>query len=266
MPMGLNLTCPKCGKRMTMNFETSQVFCQHCGHVREDEISRIDETAASVKDKGRQPTVQLTHRGPIQPSAYAAFETGHDLLFEGKTAEALDAFRRAADLQEDFLDAHLWIAQVSDDEKTKRDHLGIVLGYDSMNPEAIRQLMVLNGRLTPEQAARTYHYNDPKVSQVEAVAARTTELLCPSCGGYVTINEAANRVECRFCGFTGLRPANQSVDMDNLLVALLERKAQPCNGTSASGWCSASNAAPSIRSLLRKCPRAAGFAPQPRSC
>src|SRR5436190_215817 len=114
--MGLNLTCPPCDKRMTMDFSTTTVSCQHCGYVRPDEIAHLEE---------------VTHL------------------------------------------------------------------------EALRMLMVLNGRLTPEQAAQTYHDGDQKVWQAaELVTAKATELLCPNCGGDLTVDDEAHRVECRFCGYS----------------------------------------------------------------
>jgi DNA-directed RNA polymerase subunit RPC12/RpoP len=228
--MGLNLTCPQCGKRMTLDFSTSKVSCPHCGYVRPDEIAHLEDVTRQAKAQGERPAVDITYHGEIMPSALAAFETGQDWLFKGDRQQALQAFRRSADFQPDFVDAHLWIAKVSDDPGVKREHLDTVLVHDPTHLEALRMLMVLNGRLTPEQAARTHHDDDQQVRQAaDPVTARATELLCPTCGGDLTVNDGAQRVECRFCGYS--RP-QESLDTghvheDLLSMALLARKATP---------------------------------------
>jgi Zn finger protein HypA/HybF involved in hydrogenase expression len=121
----------------------------------------------------------------------------------------------------------LWIAKVTDDEKTKHDELSIVLSNAPNNLEALRLLMVLNGRLTPEQAAQTYHDHDPQLRPIGELNAKATDLICPTCGGDLTITQSG-RVECRSCGYSApqtRQPANASGDL--LSMALLERKAQP---------------------------------------
>ncbi len=225
--MAFNLTCPHCGKRMTLDFSTSQVSCPHCGYVRPDEIAHLDDTMRAAKAMPQRPAVEITYKGEIMPSALAAFETGQDCLYKGDQQAALASFFRAADYQPDFIDAHLWIAKVCDDPKVKRDHLDTVLVHDPTHLEALRLLMVLDGRLTLEQAARTYHDNDQQVRQAQKpVAAEATGLLCPTCGGDLTVNDETHRVECRFCGYS--RPQNaQPVHEDLLSMALLERKANP---------------------------------------
>jgi DNA-directed RNA polymerase subunit RPC12/RpoP len=226
--MGLNLICPQCGQRMTLDLKTSRVQCQHCGYIRPDEISNLEDKEQAVKAHGTAPDVEITHRGEVHPAAQAAFDTGVECLHDGDRQGALQNFMRALEYQPDFTDAHLWIAKVSDDPQVKRDHLESILVQDPTHLEALRLKMVLDGRLTPEQAAKTYHDNDPQVRQAGTVAAKATELLCPTCGGQLTVNEQARRVECRFCGYSA--PHSESAEPgagDLLTMALLERKAQP---------------------------------------
>ncbi len=224
----MNLTCPKCGQQMMLDFKTDQVRCQHCGYIRPDEISGLESKESAVKAHGVAPAVQLTYKGTINPNALAAFNSGQDALFNGDKSGALQSFRRAADYMPDWTDAHLWIVKVADDEQTKRDELSIVLAEMPNNLEALRLLMVLNGRLTPEQAAHTYHDNDPRLQKVTALDAKATDLICPTCGGDLTINNQTGRVECRSCGYSAPQ-AKQPTDAsgDLLSMALLERKAQP---------------------------------------
>src|SRR5262249_1209669 len=59
----------------------------------------------------------------------------------------------------------------------------------------------------------------------EAVPTKSTELLCPTCGGHLTVNDELQRVECRFCGYTA--PNRQHHGEEALTMALLKRRAQP---------------------------------------
>lgn len=224
--MGINLTCPNCGKRMSFDLKTTTVACTHCGYTRN---SGLEERAEQIKAKGRRPAVSLTHIGEVNPRSLALFNTGQDHLFHDNKTDALKAFHSALEIQSDFLDAHLWIAKVSDDEQVRRDHLSTVLAFNPGHIEAIRLMMVLNGRLTPEQAAKTYHHNEPVLRRVSTpVQTETTVLKCPVCQGDLTIYEETGRVECRFCGYTGQQPVHKKNDgHDSLVAALLERKAQP---------------------------------------
>jgi predicted RNA-binding Zn-ribbon protein involved in translation (DUF1610 family) len=88
-------------------------------------------------------------------------------------------------------------------------------------------MMVLNGRLTPEQAARTYHSDSPERVRVDSPVGTTTKaLLCPVCGGHLTVDDDAKRVYCRFCGHEEALKENADVGGDVLGMALMERKAQ----------------------------------------
>jgi hypothetical protein len=215
---------------MAYDVAATKVLCKNCGYSPLDADMSLEEKMVEVKARGPRRHVQRYHRGEVNPSANSAFETGHDFLHRGDQQEALNAFRRAVDYQPDFVDAHLWIAQVADDPRIKRDHLETVLAYDSGNLEAIRQLMVLDGRMSPEQAARTHHYNDPQLKRAETpIETTTTALLCPVCSGNLTVDDETGRVECRFCGYSGMMepaPQRSGDGAEILSVALLERKAQ----------------------------------------
>ncbi len=229
--MGINLTCAQCGERMTYDLQRELVVCQHCGYSPLDADQSLEQRQAEIQARGPHKHVARSHRGLIHHLADSAFETGHDFLHQGNKAEALKAFQRAADLQPDFVDAYLWMAQLTDDPKAKRDHLETVLAYDSGNLEATRLLMVLDGRMTPEQAARTYHDDDPELKKADApVTTETKALLCPVCHGQLTVDDVNERVTCRFCGYDGPMEAKQELVVPDrielLTVALLERKAQ----------------------------------------
>lgn len=225
--MGLNLTCPQCGERMTLDLQSTRVECKHCGYCPLDDADDLDQKAAELKAKPRQQ-VRITHRGQVNANAMAAFRTGQDYLYQGDKAKARESFERSAYFQRDFADAHLWIAELAEDEKTKREHLSVVLAYHPNHMEAMRALMVLNGKLTPEQAARTNHFDDPQIQQVETpVETKTKALLCPVCMGHLTVDEHSGRVKCRFCGYEGEHPQARRAEGDTSLAeALIQRKAQ----------------------------------------
>src|SRR5262245_32705712 len=100
---------------MSYDMAATKVLCKHCGYSPLDADMSLEEKMVEVKARGPRRTVQRYHRGEVNPSANAAFETGHDLLHGGDKEGALKAFQRAVDYQQDFVDAHLWIAQVVDD-------------------------------------------------------------------------------------------------------------------------------------------------------
>ncbi|MEO8611008.1 MAG: hypothetical protein ABI690_24135 [Chloroflexota bacterium] len=221
--MGIKLTCPKCNERMTVDFGGAGVHCTHCGYQAG---TGLDQKIAEVHAKGPRPNVTIADPDSINARAISLFYTGHDYLFAGDKAAAIHAFQEAIEIQPDFLEAHLWIAQTTDDEALKRDHLSSVLAYDGGNPEATRMMLVLNGRLTPEQAAHAYRDAAPSLRQADGpVSAGITTLRCPNCGGDLT--EKTGRVECAFCGYSAKQPQRGEANGELLFAALLERKAQP---------------------------------------
>lgn len=221
-------TCPQCGTTMVLDSASAVYRCPHCRHIISKPYESLEEAEARIRAKGARPAVGLTHRGAVDPRAKSVFDTGHDDLWQENAAAAIRQFERAIEIQPDFADAHLWIAKLTDDEAVKRSHLGEILAHDMGHPEALRMMMVLNGRLTPEQVVQTYHADSPELRHVDSPVKTTTSvLLCPVCGGHLTADdEESGRVFCRFCGHEERRRAPADVDADILGMALLERKTQ----------------------------------------
>lgn len=247
------LICPHCGQRMRYNFQQGKLMCEPCDY------SPLDAKIEKKRARGPREYPRITHRGTITPNALAAFRTGHDHLHNDQPDKAREAFHRAVYFQHDFADAHIWLAELAADEQTKRDHLGKVLAFDNTNPEALRRLMILNGRLTPEQAAQTNHHNEPLIKRAESpVSTETQVLLCPVCSGNLTVNEDTGRVECRFCGHTMPALAGQQANGDLLSAALLERRASPVRWVIGERLlhckeCGAERTIP-VRKLSQECP------------
>jgi DNA-directed RNA polymerase subunit RPC12/RpoP len=233
--------CPHCGAKDTLFLDSDAMKCRLCGHVLKTDP--VPATAApplneplglrAAGEAGRgskrkfKSSYLLTYKGELDSWARAAYDTGQDYIGRENYPEAIKAFQRALESQKDFLDAHLWIALLSEDPVVKRDHLTTILAYDPNHIEALRELMVLDGRLTPEQASRTYHYDEPEVRRADLpVGATSTVLKCPVCEGDLTVNEALRQVECKFCGYKDKRMPQQAGGADSLTMALLERKAK----------------------------------------
>jgi len=91
-------------------------------------------------------------------------------------------------------------------------------------------MMVYNGQLTPDEAARIATDVGPQVKTVDEVAAKATELLCPMCGGHLTVDDEKHQIVCRFCGYHQPQPEQSKTPAhqeEALLMALLKRKGQP---------------------------------------
>ncbi|MFO7323936.1 MAG: hypothetical protein DIU68_019580 [Chloroflexota bacterium] len=171
--------------------------------------------------------MRITQPANVNPWARAAFETAHHAYVRGDLAEARAALLRALDSQPDFVDAHYWLARLTDDPQAKRRHLTNALVHLPNHLDALRDLMVLDGRLTPEQAAQTHHHAEAETRQAaEPVRMTTTVLICPVCGGDLTVDPNDGHVECRFCGYRAEKAPQPATDGSDLLAAaLLERKA-----------------------------------------
>jgi hypothetical protein len=221
--MGINLTSPKCSERMTVDIGGEGVHCTHCGHKAG---TGLDDKIAEIHAKGARPNVALSDPDGHNARAVSLFYTGHDYLYTGDKAAAIRAFESAIEIEPDLLEAHLWIAKTTDDEAVKRDHLSSILAYDGGNPEATRMMLVLIGRLTPEQADYAYRDSGSTIQKADSpVSAGIKTLRCPKCGGGLT--EKAGMVECAFCGYSAKQPKRDDANGDLLFAALLERKSQP---------------------------------------
>ena len=223
--MGIKLDCPTCGKRMTFDLKTTSVLCRYCGYTPN---TGIDERAEQIRAKGTRPNVTLTNPSAIMPRAAALFYTAHDYLFNGDKAAAIASLEDAIDLQPDFDDAHIWLAKLSDDPAVKREHLSSILAVDPSHGEAMQMMMVLNGRLTAEQAQKGLNSQGPVIKRIdEAVKTTIKNTRCPKCNGSLTTNEHTGNTECGFCGYVLPVGGKANPNGDLLFAALLERRAEP---------------------------------------
>jgi ribosomal protein S27AE len=154
------------------------------------------------------------------------YETALDHLWRSEREQALDALHDALDVQPDFTDAHLLIAENVTDPAVKRHHLELLLAHDPGSAEGIRQLMLLDGRLTPEEAERSRSSGAPLLRRAETVKVTTRTQECPVCGGALTLDDDNRRVLCRFCGHTAPLPAPADDGSQTIGVAQIQRAAR----------------------------------------
>ncbi|MBA3872314.1 MAG: hypothetical protein H0X30_24490 [Anaerolineae bacterium] len=210
---------------MTFDLATTSIICHQCGYTPS---TGVDERAAEIRAKGQRPNVSISNEDQIPPRAIALFYTAQDCLFDGNKKAALDSLQSALDIQSDFAEAHLWYAKISDNEAVKRDHLSSILAVDASNADAMRMMLILNGRLTAEQAEKGEKSHGPVIKHIgEAVKTTLAGTRCPKCNGNLTTNDVTGRVECGFCGYVAAQGEHHTANGDSLLAAMLERRAEP---------------------------------------
>lgn len=217
--------CPNCQSEGTLVLEEDSIRCKWCGHQETRAQTKVP--AAQKAEKRRlQASYALTHIGEVDRWARAAFDTGQDCIRREDWDGALTAFRRAVEAQADFVDAHLWIARIVEDESVQRDHLTTILAYQPNHLEAMRELMVLNGELTLEEAARLNDFSDvQKRSAGVSVGAKTAAPTCVNCGGKLTTETQNGRVICAYCGHK--QPLEAAYEGgDSVMTALLKQRAK----------------------------------------
>lgn len=204
--------------------------CRACLHRVPLPEETLEEARARLATERDSQPVHIRYRGNLDRRARTVFENGHDALQRGDRADAMRQFRFAVEIQPDFVDAHYMLAQLSETESQKRDYLSAVLANDPGHLDALRDLMVLNGQLTPEEAARTHHAQEPELRLIDGVQVGTTAIKCPKCGGDLARDDLRGMTVCRFCGYE--EPVRRQFAEDDargmaLGAALLKRKADP---------------------------------------
>ncbi len=223
--------CPRCGSAMTHDPVAAVFRCKACGKVMDAPHETLEEAAARLAERGPRPAVKISHRGDVDNRALVIFETGQDRLWMDDQEAAIAEFKLALEIQPDFADAHLWLAKLNDDPAVKRDHLGEIIAHDPSHHEAMIMLMVLDERITQAEADELInrpHESAQVWETAEDVTTSTAALLCPNCGGHLTVTDNGE-VVCRFCG--------QTIELENLTAldsagdvlgaAMLERRTKP---------------------------------------
>ncbi|HYO89290.1 MAG TPA: TFIIB-type zinc ribbon-containing protein, partial [Candidatus Limnocylindrales bacterium] len=205
--------------------------CKQCGKVLDVPHETLEQAAARLAARGPRPEVKITHRGPLEDRAAILFDTAQERLWNDDKAGAISKLKLALEIQGNFTDAHLWLAKLYDDLVLKREHLGEILAHDPSHHEAMLMMMVLDGRITEAEAKELVNRpNEPDQvwETAAAVTTSTAALLCPNCGGHLTVTDDG-QVVCRFCGQVVELESLSALDSagDVLGAAMLERRTKP---------------------------------------
>ena len=223
--------CRQCKAEYSFIVTAEKIACRNCGYVLRKADGQPEKVMDAVPAKITQPrkplvaSYAITTRGEIDLWARAAFDTGQDMIRQGKFDEAVKAFYRAIDNQADFLDPHLWIAKIVDDPETRRKHLETVLAYDLNHPEATRELLILRGEISADALPDAY-YDPQQVEVGGAVGTKTQNLRCQRCGSPgMTTDDLTGLIVCGSCNYVE-KPKTAAAGIGMLNTALLKRRSQ----------------------------------------
>jgi DNA-directed RNA polymerase subunit RPC12/RpoP len=96
--------------------------------------------------------------------------------------------------------AWLWLSEVEDDPKRKRDCLENVLAFDPANGPARRGLALLDGRLKAEDVIDPNRPIAPVAPNVSPSPKGVRRYACPKCGGRMAYDAAKRSLTCEYCG------------------------------------------------------------------
>ncbi len=96
--------------------------------------------------------------------------------------------------------AWLWLSQIEDDPRKKRDCLENVLAADPSNISARRGLAILDGRLKAEDIVDPDKPIAPVKPDATPQPSSVRRYVCPQCGGKMTYIAGKRSLVCDYCG------------------------------------------------------------------
>jgi DNA-directed RNA polymerase subunit RPC12/RpoP len=96
--------------------------------------------------------------------------------------------------------AWLWLSQIEDDPKKKRDCLENVLAWDPANGPARRALAMLDGRLKAKDIIDPNQPIEPVTPAATPQPASVRRYACPQCGGRMSFVAGSRSLVCDYCG------------------------------------------------------------------
>jgi DNA-directed RNA polymerase subunit RPC12/RpoP len=94
--------------------------------------------------------------------------------------------------------AYLWLSEVYDDPKAKRDCLENIIALQPWHPEARRGLAILDGTLRPEDMIDPEHAAPQKQPATPQKAAGK-RFVCRQCGGRMSYDPESHSLTCPYC-------------------------------------------------------------------
>lgn len=228
--------CPACEAEGTLFVNTDrQLTCRLCGYregVTDPEVDPGSPVTVPEDLEARRSSYPVTwgteYKGPIDPWARAAYESGLQYANQGNWQKSIRAFERALEQDRDFIDAHLWIARLAESDERRRDHYENVLALMPNHLEAMRELMVLNGHLSDAEGARAANaaVSPAVVAPDTPVEASSVEIVCDVCGSN-DIQVEGDQAMCRTCGNQQtVTPLQEGYGLKSLAMSMLKKRGQ----------------------------------------
>ncbi len=218
--------CPECKAPGSLFVDDDRrLTCRNCGYKQG--LLRKEQPRPRPPKKRFNVSYGMPNSPDVSAWEKTKYYTAIDHVGREEYDEALDVLRTLARDNKEFIDAHLWIARLSDDLDEKRHHYGLIIAEMPNQLEAIRELMVLNGQLSRQEADRTMDTEEPEVVKLEhAVQARLIEIVCSSCGGTLQASPGQTEVHCQYCGHIEPVKAEQDYGMKSMTMALLKERSK----------------------------------------
>ncbi len=217
--------CPDCNATATLYVaKDRRLTCRLCGYSAGQENNRPQPPPRQSLEERYVINYQMPLTPDVGRWGQAIYHTAIDQLRRGNYDEALASFERAIDQQPNFIEAHLWAARLSDDPEARHHHYSVVVVHAPGNAEAIRELMVLKGEMTREEADRAADASSEtqvKESGVP-VEADLIEVACSNCGGTLTARPNQSEVQCDFCGHVEQITSETGYGLQSLAVELIK--------------------------------------------
>ncbi|MGB7342022.1 MAG: hypothetical protein WBC91_24215 [Phototrophicaceae bacterium] len=220
--------CPDCNMGGTLFIAADRTLtCRMCGYKERKAKAKTTQSAHDPRDKWKV-TYGTPNTSEVERWAETKYTTGLDYTRQKKYDDALSSFEQAVDMQRDFVDAHIWIARLSLDPKKKNYHYGEVIARMPMNIEAQRELMVIKGDMTREEADRALDMSQERDIRDAntAVEAKMIEIVCSSCGGTLEASSHQGHVTCIYCGHDEPIKQDRGVAMQSLSSAMILDRGQ----------------------------------------
>ncbi len=261
--------CEQCGGERTFLVTREKIECQRCGFVVRDssgkpqppEPAPVQKPALSRDLSQYRVSYYIPDSYDIEPYVEVAYFTAMDHAGRQQWPEAINALRRCIDYRPDFAEAHLWLGRLLDDPQERRSHLHQVLAYFPTHPEALRDLMILDGELNENgepfdefTEAERREVNAP----VAAEAASRHQVNCPRCGApNLVADDEHTLLSCAFCGYQDTERA-AARRHNSLAKSMIRRRSQPVQWIVGERWlkCNSCGSARTLtqRQLSNHCP------------
>jgi len=255
-------TCPNCGASEAYTLADGAPRCGECGHTllppdaipakpapAHPAITDAELEAALFSDEPDIPTPQpsipqggfrtpsgrdlsryrsslmIRDKDGSTPWIVVIFTSAMNALDHQKYDETLKHLKRCLEDNPEFIDALLWLGRLEDEPAVRMAHIKRILALQPSNGEAMREFMILNGDIDPDQTFNDF--TEAEVRQAHGVTANVRSLKCPRCGSPNLSDDDASEtiLICDSCGYHFDKPKHTS-NMQSLTAALIKRRSQ----------------------------------------